>query len=84
MKLGKTLNEIMNNYRLPIVLHRHNFYHHLTNSNKEIIIKKKILFLPILTTTLSVSSLPDIPSNFPPDDFVELVILNKNLKNFIF
>jgi hypothetical protein len=46
-----------------------------------IIKKRKSLFvLPVLEVSFPVSSLPDIPSNFPPDDFV----LNKNSNDFLF
>jgi len=74
----------MNNYKLLIVLHHHNFYHLLNKILNKI--KKhrnsNIFFLLLLLSgrAVPVSSLPEIPNNFPPDDFVELV----NLKTFSF
>jgi hypothetical protein len=69
----------MNNYKLLIVLHHHRFFHLLNKiqniKNKKNNNRNSNLLLPVSGTAFPVSSLPEIPNNFPPEDFVELVNL---------
>lgn len=63
---------------MPLILfHRHNFFHPLNKFPRN---ERTICFLlPTSVVGLPVSSLPDMPSSFPPDDLVELVTLEAQI-----
>ena len=62
---------------LRLVLHHRMFFHLLSQINSKLM--NAILYhVPVLGSAEPASSFPEIPNNFPPEEFVELVILNNS------